>query len=335
MPGVASSSFSPDGGRVVLAVRNGAVLVDAMKGETVAALGADERGAIFAGFSSDGTRIITTGTGLIRLWDAASGTELQRFDDQGAVLFAALSPDNKTLAYGGQRQVLVIRNLESGERVEQRMNGWVASGAFAPTGDQVLVSSQNSSLLWNVRDASIIRQGNRLQRIDAHTFSAGLISMGSEILETGGRHDLVSKLPATSGNTIMLSALSRDGARVLTLVTADSAARVWNSANGALLAILEGHTDSVLSAAFTADGRRVVTASQDGTARIWDLRPDLSLDSISTGTSTNKLVATSPDGQRIVSVSSDGEAVVWTLGRNGVVRLGRQAGVVEPAAVLR
>ena len=188
MPGVASSSFSPDGGRVVLAVRNGAVLVDAMKGETVAALGADERGAIFAGFSSDGTRIITTGTGLIRLWDAASGTELQRFDDQGAVLFAALSPDNKTLAYGGQRQVLVIRNLENGERVEQRMNGWVASGAFAPTGNQVLVSSQNSSLLWNVRDASIIRQGNRLQRIDAHTFSAGLISMGSEILETGGRH---------------------------------------------------------------------------------------------------------------------------------------------------
>ena len=89
----------------------------------------------------------------------------------------------------------------------------------------------------------------------------------------------------------MLSALSRDGARVLTLVTADSAARVWNSANGALLAILEGHTDSVLSAAFTSDGRRVVTASADGTARIWDLRPDLSLDSITTGTSTNELVA--------------------------------------------
>ncbi len=35
--------------------------------------------------------------------------------------------------------------------------------------------------------------------------------------------------------------------------------------------VLEGHTDWVLSAAFSPDGRRVVTASRDNTARVWDL----------------------------------------------------------------
>ena len=119
----------------------------------------------------------------------------------------------------------------------------------------------------------------------------------------------------------MFSTLSRDGALVLTLVTASNDARVWNTDNGKLLAILEGHTDSVLSVASTPDGRRVVTTSEDGTARVWDLRLDLSLDSVATGTGSNEVVAVSPDGQRVVSVSGGGGAVVWTPGRDGVVKL--------------
>ena len=324
VPGVASTSFSPDGKRAVLALGNKALVLDAANGETVREL-PGEGNVIFAGFSPDGTRIITTGQGPIRLWDAATGEGRERFDDRGAVIFAALSPDNTTLAYGGQRQVLVIRTIGSGtpavEQPEQRMGGWVRSGAFAPTGGELLVTSQNLTLLWNVGRAVMIRQGRGLQRIDAHTFSNQLVVMGSEILEAGARADLKAKLRRTSGNDVSLSALSRDGTRIVTVVTADSTARVWDTENGRLLAILEGHSGTVLSAAFTPDGRRVVTASADGTARVWDLRPDLSVDSMATGTKATRFVAVSTDGRRFVSVSDDGEAVVWTPGRNAVVRL--------------
>src|SRR5262249_22704242 len=34
--------------------------------------------------------------------------------------------------------------------------------------------------------------------------------------------------------------------------------------------LLKGHSSSVLSAVFSADGRRIATASADNTARIWD-----------------------------------------------------------------
>ena len=38
----------------------------------------------------------------------------------------------------------------------------------------------------------------------------------------------------------------------------------------ARLAVLSGHDGAVMSAAFSPDGRRIVTASGDQTARIWD-----------------------------------------------------------------
>jgi WD40 repeat protein len=34
--------------------------------------------------------------------------------------------------------------------------------------------------------------------------------------------------------------------------------------------ILSGHTGDVVTALFSADGKRVVTASKDSTARVWD-----------------------------------------------------------------
>ncbi|MFM2069253.1 MAG: hypothetical protein RLZZ584_4162, partial [Pseudomonadota bacterium] len=40
---------------------------------------------------------------------------------------------------------------------------------------------------------------------------------------------------------------------------------------GTLLAELAGHRDLVWTAAFSSDGRRVVTASSDNTALVWDV----------------------------------------------------------------
>jgi WD40 repeat protein len=45
---------------------------------------------------------------------------------------------------------------------------------------------------------------------------------------------------------------------------------VWNASSGQLQAILQGHTDSVVSAVFSPDGQRIVTASKDQTARVWN-----------------------------------------------------------------
>src|SRR5581483_6938714 len=47
-------------------------------------------------------------------------------------------------------------------------------------------------------------------------------------------------------------------------------ARVWNADGTGSPIPLEGHGDRVEYAAWSPDGKRIVTASWDGTARVWN-----------------------------------------------------------------
>ena len=45
---------------------------------------------------------------------------------------------------------------------------------------------------------------------------------------------------------------------------------MWDAATGKEQITLKGHTAVVTCAAFSRDGRRIVTGSEDSTARVWD-----------------------------------------------------------------
>ena len=76
--------------------------------------------------------------------------------------------------------------------------------------------------------------------------------------------------------------------------------------------LLKGHESTVNSAAFSPDGKRIVTASADGTARLWDAETGKPVGEPLTGHTGGVLSAAfSPDGKRIVTASADGTARLW------------------------
>jgi hypothetical protein len=79
--------------------------------------------------------------------------------------------------------------------------------------------------------------------------------------------------------------------------------------------ILSGHGGDLSGAAFSPDGKRIVTASKDNTARLWDVETGKQIGEPLTGHSEGVISAAfSPDGKRIVTGSVDNMARLWDAG---------------------
>src|SRR5262249_11907004 len=86
---------------------------------------------------------------------------------------------------------------------------------------------------------------------------------------------------------------------------------------------LEGHDGRVNSAAFSPDGKRVVTASDDNTARVWESETGAEIAVLKGHEDRVNSAAFSPDGRRVVTVSYDQTARLWDVSRSEVVVRGR------------
>jgi len=91
----------------------------------------------------------------------------------------------------------------------------------------------------------------------------------------------------------------------------------------------------VRDAAFSSDGRRIVSGGQDKTVRIWDANTALELLPPMLGHEDAVLsVAFSPDDQRIVSAGADGTVRIWHAGTGaqvGLPLIGHQGHVFSAA----
>lgn len=79
-----------------------------------------------------------------------------------------------------------------------------------------------------------------------------------------------------------------------------------------LRAVLRGHEKQVRHAAFSPDGKYVITASEDSTARIWNLQMGIEVDRLEHPNWVYSAVY-SPDGKWVATACKDNNARVWAV----------------------
>ena len=91
--------------------------------------------------------------------------------------------------------------------------------------------------------------------------------------------------------------------------------RFWNVGTGQQVGEpFRGHSDGVLSVAFSPDGQHIVSGSRDKTVRIWDARTGKQVGEPYRGhTGWVWSVAFLPDGKSVVSGSDDKTVHIWDI----------------------
>ncbi|MBX9637654.1 MAG: caspase family protein [Nitrosomonas sp.] len=91
----------------------------------------------------------------------------------------------------------------------------------------------------------------------------------------------------------------------------DDSIRLIDLLSGQVVRLLQDHRNVILSLAFSADGRRLVSGSFDNTARIWDVTSGANLQTLSGHRDPIYAVAFSPDGRFAVTGSFDHSLKLW------------------------
>jgi len=156
-------------------------------------------------------------------------------------------------------------------------NGRVGDVEFSPDGGRIVTAGGNGAALWDATTGE--RIGPRL----AHSGPVFRAKFSPD-----GRHVVTAGADQT-----------RKG------VPAGGHSRVWDAATGQALTLPLKHSAPVHHAAFSPDGKRVVTASDDQTAQVWNAVTGLPVTGPLKHPTQVVYAAFSPDGSRIVTSCRD------------------------------
>jgi WD40 repeat protein len=281
--------FSPDGTRIVTASDDfTASLWKAPSGQPAPLSLHHGAPVATASFSPDGTRVVTASLDkTARIWDAHTGQPVgEPMHHDRSVLAASFSPDGTRIVTASLDKTARLWDAATGQSLGKPLthDDSVTAVRFSPDGNTlVTVSNDKSARLW-----------------DGHT---------GEPLGT----------PMTQEDTVNSAVFSPDGSRIVTAsgnIGADNTdkparAQLWDAHTGQPMGQPMQHAGSVISATFSPDGKRVVTASMDFSARLWDgstgaplLKPMRDDDWVVTANFN-------PAGTRIVTASFDDSARLW------------------------
>jgi WD40 repeat protein len=190
--------------------------------------------------------------------------------------------------------------------------------AFAPEGKRILTVTSRTAILWNwdglkiEKDRESSLPGNMEFRPNAD-FSPD----GNSIIfcSKDSRRVVLWDLAASTLKPIPFQweisfvAFSPDRGNISFIAACRDYNIRWFDLTGKLIKTFTGHSNEVISAFFSKDGKYIISTAWDNTVRIWDLNGAvIAINDKDTGIKT---AAFSPDGKRVLTGSADGTVKLW------------------------
>ena len=320
---VKRAAFHSDGTRIMTAGDFEVKVWDVAAGKS---LSLTPRSQIYqASVSPDGQRIATaTEDGLVRIWNATTGTEVQSLRHGRRARNAVFSSDGRTLASGGQvagRHEVAVWDLATGEKslVLPHGNSYITQIEFSPDGSRLLTVGSEGARVWDMGKGQEI-SGLQVPDVKSATFDPH----GSRLAMVQGANVLV--LDAATGRRLFpplrpdnfgISTLAfASGGSALVIATAGGLARVWDSDTGKPMTppLALGRGAHVQHAGVSPDGRFLATGGSNGSARIWDVATGQPLTPPLSHPGGVVHVAFSPDSLRLVTIGNGMRQ--WDLSRD-------------------
>jgi WD40 repeat protein len=311
---VQSLAMSRDGKTVASGSFNEAIVWDIeTKKPRLSVSGRFPRTMQAVALTPDGDRLITAGEKLCVVWKVPSGRpEPCPFGNDYNFQTAAASSDGKMVAAGSARRgpksgmlfntpgvtSLVLGNLTTGFQsaleICKGASPDMYSVAFSP--DSKILASGGTD-----RDNGVVR-----------LFDLPAGNLRRELSPQGVTVYAVAFLP--SYTTLAVGSGTSVRHRDDVKASHANSLILWDFTKGDIRR-LSGHKGSVLSVAFSPDGKTLASAGSDQTIRLWSVATGKQMAALPGSAAPVNAVAFFPDGRTLVSASDDATLVLWDLRR--------------------
>ena len=292
------------------------------EGQMVRTLKGHTDGVLTVRFSPDGRHLISGSyDNTARLWDVATGSELQAFKGHSWWVWAAeFSPDGNEIVTAGQDGKAIVwqkQPLQAGGQVAAVApmfkqvteftghDGAIYSAKFSPDGKLVATGGYDKMVMvWNPADVHPVDIAGRLD---------GKPDAKPNYVRLAGHNGPVRSVAFSPKGKLILSG------------SEDNSIRIWDLATGESVKSLRGHGSSVRSCTFSPDGEMVLSGGDDESVRLWNVRgyEEVRVLHATVFAGHEDAVLSARflrDGQNIVTASRDRTASLWDAATGQPVR---------------